>query len=209
MADRRPLTPAEFRRITGVSDEALARLRDYVALLAHWQRRINLVSRRSLADVWRRHVLDSAQVHGLLPSAARTVVDLGSGAGFPGLVIAILGGPTVHLVESNARKCAFLRVAIRATGADARVHHGRVEDLEPWPADVVTARGLAPLPGLLDLAEGFLAADSQCLFLKGAGVKQELTDSLETWNMEVEPIRSLSDPSGTILRLKEIARRHA
>ena len=103
-----PLTAEDFRRLTGVSRETLARLERHAALLTKWQKRINLVGRESLRDLWRRHMLDSAQLVPLLPERTRSVADIGSGAGFPGLVLAIMGVPEVHLIEADARKCAFL-----------------------------------------------------------------------------------------------------
>lgn len=203
-----PLTPAAFRARTGVSADTLARLETLVALLFKWQARINLVGRGTVADVWRRHVLDSAQLAPLVPAAARTVVDLGSGAGFPGLVLAILGVGGVHLVESDARKCAFLREAARLTGATVTLHGARAEALAPLAADVVTARALAPLPVLLDLAEKFIQPHTICVFPKGRNAEQELTESQKTWMMTVSRIESLTDPQGTILKLEDISRRH-
>ena len=203
-----PLSPREFRDLSGVAEACLSRFETYVAMLIQWQRRVNLVSTASLADVWRRHLLDSAQLHGLLPAAARTVIDLGSGAGFPGLVLAIMGGPTVHLVESNDRKCAFLDAVNRATEAGAVIHNTRVADLEPLTADVVTARAFAPLPRLLEAARPLLAEGATCLFLKGRKVNEELTESAKTWIMRTTRFDSSSDPSGTILKLEGISRHH-
>jgi 16S rRNA (guanine527-N7)-methyltransferase len=203
-----PLTAEDFRRLTGVSRETLARLERHAALLAKWQKRINLVGRESLRDLWRRHMLDSAQLVPLLPERTRSVADIGSGAGFPGLVLAIMGVPEVHLIEADARKCAFLGEAVRVTetAASVRIHRGRVEDLDPWPVDVVVARAVAPLTRLLDYAEPFLRGGTVGLFPKGAGVEEELTRSRETWTMTVERFPSVSDPSGTILRLGNITR---
>lgn len=204
-----PLTPEAFRQLTGVSRETLDRLEVYAATLRKWQRRINLVGRDSLGDLWRRHFLDSAQLLPLIPPAARTLVDLGSGAGFPGLVLAALGVPGVHLVESDARKCAFLREVARLVEVEVRIHNRRIEDVAPMTADVVTARALAPLDELLDLAEPFIAPHSICVFLKGRGADEELTRARETWNMTVMRHPSASDPSGTILRLEHLHREPA
>jgi 16S rRNA (guanine527-N7)-methyltransferase len=203
-----PLSPEEFRGLTAVTKACLSRLETYVDMLIQWQRRVNLVSTASLSDVWRRHFLDSAQLHDLLPAAAKTVIDLGSGAGFPGLVLAIMGGPTVHLVESNGRKCAFLEAANRATEAGAVIHNARVSELEPIVADVVTARAFAPLPRLLEAAQPLLAEGGSCLILKGRKVNEELTESAKTWIMKTTRFNSSSDPSGTILKLEEISRHH-
>ena len=201
-----PLTSSEFQRLTGVSRETLARLELYAEALRKWQAAINLVSRDSLPDLWRRHFLDSAQLRPLIPPGARVVVDLGSGAGFPGLVLAALGIPEVHLVESDARKCAFLRETARQMAVSVQIHNRRAEDMPRIPADVVTARALASLPNLLDLAEPLFQPHSICLFLKGKGVDEELTRAHETWNMTVMRHPSASDPSGTILRLEHIRR---
>lgn len=189
-----------------VSRETLARLETYLTLLERWQRAVNLVGRGSLADPWRRHILDSAQLRDHLPAASRSIVDLGSGAGFPGLVLAILGRPGVHLIESDQRKVAFLREAARITETAVTVHAARIEALPGWVADVVTARGLAPLPRLLDLAERFIGPRTVCLLLKGREVESELTVTARSWHMSVQRCTSRSDPSGVVLKLEELAR---
>jgi 16S rRNA (guanine527-N7)-methyltransferase len=203
------MTPLEFQRLTDVSRETLARLETYAALLRKWQKAINLVSRDSLGDLWRRHMLDSAQLLPLLPKNTRILVDLGSGAGFPGLVLAALGVPEVHLIESDARKCAFLREAARGLGVAVQIRNCRVEEMPAMAADAVTARALAPLPDLLDLAERFLGSHTICLFLKGKGVDEELTRAGERWSMTLARQSSASDPSGTILRLEHVHRDRA
>ena len=205
-----PLTPEAFAAACDVSRETLERLRRYAETLVKWQKSINLVSPESLKDLWRRHMLDSAQLLTFLPPQIQGLVDMGSGAGFPGLVLAILGVPNVHLIESDARKCAFLAEAARAAslevGRNPTIHRSRLEDVAELQADVVTARACAPLAQLLAHAEPFLRADSTCLFLKGARVEEELTEAKKTWRMRVERFPSLSDPSGTILRMKQVAR---
>ncbi len=204
-----PLSPEDFQRETGVSRETLLRLTVYAELLAKWTRAINLVSPASLGDLWRRHMLDSAQLSPLLPRAPagrpRVIVDLGSGAGFPGLVLAILGSGDVHLVESDRRKAVFLREVVRETGCGAQVHATRIEELAPFPADVVTARACAPLAQLLGYAYKFPGQASGrrpcCLFLKGRRVDEELTEARKRWKMTVEPFRSRTESGGTILRI--------
>jgi 16S rRNA (guanine527-N7)-methyltransferase len=205
MADA-PLDPEGFATEIGVSRETLDRLRLYAALLTKWTARIDLIAPSTLPDLWRRHLLDSAQLHPLLPPDARRLVDLGSGGGFPGLVLAILGAPDVHLVESDQRKCAFLREVARATGTTVTIHTARIEAAAPLAGDVVTARALAPLERLLGWAVPHLAPGGVCLFLKGARNDDELTAAARTWTMEVDPLPSRSDPSGRILRLTGIAR---
>lgn len=201
-----PLDPEGFAATVAVSRETLDRLQTYLDLLAHWQRRVNLVGRATLADPWRRHILDSAQLLRFLPDRAGSIVDLGSGAGFPGLVLAICGVGGVHLIESNRRKAQFLLEVARLVDVEVKVHPARIGQVPGWPADVITARALAPLPRLLELAERFLAPRTQCLVLKGARVRSELTEAARSWHMNAEIFTSLSDPSGAVLKLKDIGR---
>jgi 16S rRNA (guanine527-N7)-methyltransferase len=196
-----------FARDTGVSRETLERLEGFAALLAKWQRAINLVAPDSLPDLWRRHMLDSAVLYPLIPPGNGTLVDLGSGAGFPGLVLAIMGVTEVHLLESDARKCAFLTEAARlfAPGR-VKVHRGRVEAAPTIAADVVTARALAELPDLLAYAARFLKPDGICLFLKGRRVEDELTLAGQTWTMAADRLPNPAESSGIILRIKGLDR---
>lgn len=201
-----PLGAEGFVELISVSRETLTRLEAYAALLTQWSARINLVGRDTLADLWRRHILDSAQLWPLVPGAARNLIDLGSGAGFPGLVLGILGVPGVELVEADSRKCAFLREAARITETDVTIRPCRIEAVPPHPADVVTARALAPLARLLDLARPFLAPDSVCLFLKGERAPEELTLARKRWTMTASLSQSRSDPRGVVLRLQQVVR---
>lgn len=201
-----PLSGAACAAQLGVSRETLARLTLHLELLQRWQTAINLVGPATLADPWRRHVLDSAQLLAHLPEGAGNLVDLGSGAGFPGLVLAILGVPHVTLIESHRRKAQFLRQVARATATEVTILAERAEQVAPFAAAVVTARALAPLPRLLPLAARFLAADGVCLLLKGATVGDELTAAAKSWHMAAEKFPSLSAPSGIVLKLRGIAR---
>jgi len=195
------VTPVEF----DVSRETLGRLDILAETLRAWQPRINLVSNKSLDDLWRRHFLDSIQlVNWLTPDMQ--VLDMGSGAGFPGLVISIVTGAPVVLAESDSRKCSFLREARRLTDANAEIAEGRIEKLNAGSFDVVAARALAPLPGLLGHAARFVKSDGFCLFLKGARVDDELTNAGENWNMQLEQHQSLSEPDGTVLRIRNLSR---
>jgi len=203
---RLPLGPVGFARITGVSRETLSRLETYVDLLERWNRRINLIGRNTLGDIWRRHILDSAQLYPLLPARTRLLVDLGSGAGLPGLVLAVMGVAEVHLVESDQRKAAFLREAIRVTGVPAILHPERVEKIPAFVADAVTARALASLDELNDLAEKFRGARTFSLFLKGASVDEELAVASQRWAMKIERLPSRADPTGCILKIENIQR---
>jgi len=194
--------------MTGASAETADRLAAYLALLEKWQRRINLVGSGSMEDPWRRHILDSAQLLPLVPAASPSVVDLGTGAGFPGVVVAIMGDARVHLVESNARKCEFLSEVLRITETKATIHHKRIEEVVPLAVDVVTARGCANLLTLLDYAKPLLAPTGICLFLKGKSVEAELTESQKKWRMQTQRITSRSDPAGVVLKLSDIVPRH-
>jgi 16S rRNA (guanine527-N7)-methyltransferase len=202
----RPLSREAFAEQLGVSRETLERLTVHLDLLRRWQPAINLVGPATLADPWRRHILDSAQLAAHLPAGAANLVDLGSGAGFPGMVLALLGVGGVHLIEADRRKAQFLREVARATGAPATIHAARIERMQDWPAAVVTARALAPLPRLLELADRFLVSDSVCLLLKGKSVERELTNARVSWHMVSETFPSLSDPLGTVLKLRGICR---
>ncbi len=201
---------AEFQKITHVSRETIARLALYESLLIKWQKTINLVGPKTLKDIWGRHFLDSAQLFGLLPKHTRILVDLGSGAGFPGLVLSILGVPEVHLIESDARKAAFLHEAARITESSAIIHNKRIEAVSDLRADVVTARALAPLQDLLNWAFPFLDKPGEehgvALFLKGQNVEEELTNTTNYWKMQAERFESLTDPTGSILRLNGLSR---
>ncbi len=201
-----PLTAEETGRLLDVSRETIERLAVYLELLARWQVTVNLVGGSTLADPWRRHVLDSGQLWRFWPRGARRLVDLGSGAGLPGLVLAILGAPEAHLIESDRRKAAFLREAARATGTGVTVHACRIEAAPPLEAEVVTARALAPLSALIGLAQRFIGPAGQCLFLKGRAVADELVEARRYWRMTIETHPSLTDPESSILLLREIAR---
>jgi 16S rRNA (guanine527-N7)-methyltransferase len=192
-----------------VSRETMAALETYAGLLRKWQKAINLVSKATLDDLWHRHFLDSAQLTRLLPDGDGQMLDLGSGAGFPGLVLALLTGRPTHLIESDQRKAAFLGEVARATGCAGRVqiHAARVEALKPWAAPVITARALADLSQLLDWASPFVTADTTCVFPKGGKAEDELTAALRVWKMTVERRRSVTDPTGLILRLSHLERR--
>lgn len=202
----RPLDAAGFAAATGVSRETLERLRAYAELLVAWSARLNLVGRATLDDIWRRHFLDSAQLMPLLPSGAASLIDLGSGAGFPALVLAIMGARGVELVEADSRKAAFLREAARIAGADVTIRACRIEAVPPRRADVVTARACAPLERLLTLGQRFIGPETTCLFLKGSRAEEELTTAAKAWTMTVSRHPSLADPSGVVLSLQRVVR---
>jgi 16S rRNA (guanine527-N7)-methyltransferase len=189
-----------------VSRETLERLTLFGDLLLRWNRTINLISRADEANLWPRHIADSLQLNAHVPPGTSVAIDFGSGAGFPGLVLAIGTGTKFHLVEADTRKAAFLREAARETAAPVTVHACRIEAAALAAAPLVTARALAPLSNLLALASPFLAEGGICLFPKGRDAELELTDAARTWNMRVEKIPSQVDRSGVILRISEVAR---
>lgn len=193
-----------------VSRETLDRLDHYAALLRKWNPRINLVARSTLDDLEKRHFVDSAQVYDLAPHPVDHWADLGSGGGFPGLVIAIMaldrGSPeTVTLVESDARKCAFLRTVIRETGARARVINDRIEIIPPLNAGVLSARALSSLTELLTFAHRHLAPTGTALFLKGANWKKELSEAQSKWKFEYQVARSKTEDGPVILGITGVA----
>jgi 16S rRNA (guanine527-N7)-methyltransferase len=201
------VSPDEFAAAADVSRETLARLKAYVGLLSDWNARHNLVSARSLDDVWRRHVWDSAQLARFVPETARTLADLGSGAGFPGLVLAELlrGRIRVTLFEATAKKCRFLEAVRDRLALDAVIRNERVEDAGVPPFDIVTARACAPLNRLFSYAQHFAGPHTTCLFLKGQNVGSELTQARKFWQMRVQQHPSLTDPSGVVLEIRELA----
>jgi 16S rRNA (guanine527-N7)-methyltransferase len=202
-----PYGPEDFRRDTGVSRETLDRLRIYAELLLRWNKRINLIGRGSEADLWRRHILDSAQLAALIPPGAKSAADIGAGAGLPGLILSILNIPAqIHLIEPDRRKCAFLREAIRLTQCTAIVHESRVEEVDLPAQDVVLARACAPLDKLLERAQKLVSIHTICIFPKGAQAEQELTAARGHWNMRVRQVPSRTAKSGRILVLTEVAR---
>ena len=177
-------------------------------MLTDWNQRISLVSAASLAEFWPRHAFDSAQLLEIAPSA-RVWVDLGAGAGFPGLVLAILlkeaSGAKVHLVESQAKKCRFLEAVVQALGLPAQVHNARAENLA-LKSDIVTARAVAPLVRLLGFAKPYLAKGAIGLFQKGRSVDAEIEDARGVWRFTCNIVPSLSDPEGRILKVEAVSR---
>lgn len=199
--------PEEFASATGVSRETLGRLVRYADLLRDWNSRHNLVSPGSLEDLWRRHFWDSAQLAPLVPQNARTLADLGSGAGFPGLVLAELlrNRVEVTLHDATGKKCAFLAAAAAAMDLPVTIQNKRMEDIPAQAFDVITARACAPLPKLLNYVHNFAGPGSICLLLKGQNVGSELTEAHKCWKMEARQIPSLTGPSGVILELRDLS----
>jgi len=198
--------PEEFAEKTGVSRETLSRLKAYADILTDWNGRHNLVSASTVGDAWQRHFWDSAQLVPLIPPSAKTLADLGSGAGFPGLVLAemLRGRVVVSLYEATGKKAAFLTAAAERMQLPVTIHNQRMEDAPARAYDVVTARACAPLPVLLKYAQRFTGPNSVCLLLKGQNVGSELTEAHKSWKMKARQIPSLTDPSGTVLELTEL-----
>jgi 16S rRNA (guanine527-N7)-methyltransferase len=203
-----PQTAAAFQAATGCGDAQLADVEAYLALLTEWNGKMNLVGPSALAEFWPRHAYDSAQLLRLAPEA-KVWADLGAGAGFPGLVLAILlkgrPGAKVHLVESMAKRCRFLAEVATTLALPVEIHNARAEDLG-IRVDIVTARACAPLPRLLGYAEPYLRKGATGLFLKGQDVVSELTEAAKYWKFEAELSASSSAPDGRILQVKGLSR---
>ncbi|MDC1294197.1 16S rRNA (guanine(527)-N(7))-methyltransferase RsmG [Candidatus Puniceispirillum sp.] len=198
------MTPDHVGELLNVSRETIDKFQAYLTLLEKWQRRINLVANSTLVDAWQRHILDSGQLAAHYPPQTRHILDVGSGAGFPGLVLAIMGNVTVDLVESDQRKAVFLSTVTRELGLPAKIHNQRIENMPNLRPDVITARALAPVPKLLSLIETQLSSACVCLFLKGASVEDELTNLQSYSTMIPTTHPSLSGPTGVVLELKNL-----
>ena len=200
----------EFLQKQDVSRETLARLDRYAALLEKWNPAINLISKSTLAELWTRHFLDSAQIFDLCPPNAQSWADLGSGGGFPGLVVAILAAERapdlrVTLAESDVRKATFLNTVAREVGVSVMIRPDRIESLSPLASDVLSARALAPLDQLLSFAALHLAPGGLALFPKGASHADELAKARVNWAFSVEETQSKTDPNAVILGIKGLA----
>ena len=198
-----------------VSRETLDRLDALVSLVRRWQPVKNLISNKTLDELWLRHVADSLQLADLRPDV-RIWADLGAGAGFPGLVIACTWhdtGRMMHLVESNHRKCAFLQEAARTLGLSVTVHNARIEDAIPYllkeKIEVVSARALASMSQLIHYCAPLVDNHAEALFLKGQDVDKELTDATKYWNISAHMIPSKTDPDGRIVSITKVETRAA
>ena len=197
-----------FSREIPVSRETLKALGVFVSKLVFWQRSMNLVGARTLEQVWKRHILDSAQIFGILEEEGRRL-DMGSGAGYPGRVLAILGRPNVGLLESSGKKCSFLRHVVRELGLEVEIIQSRIEDYKPTnKVKFVTARALAPLDRLLEYSWPLIGGEGKGIFLKGKTVNTELTMAKNNWMMELVEHPSKSDASGVILEIGGIKKIH-
>lgn len=191
-----------------VSRETIDRLKEFVALLTKWNAAINLVSKDSISQIWSRHMVDSAQIFSLAANV-KLWADLGSGGGFPGVVIAILAAEmdpdmNVVLVESDQRKAAFLRQTCINLGLSTEISSERIEKIHSLQADVISARALAPLPQLCEFTRRHLAPDGRAIFLKGRSYQAEIAAARESWNFSLETHASITDPASIILVLRGI-----
>lgn len=193
-----------FLERMAVPYDTASQLDRYVGMLGEWNEKFNLVSANTFPDVWMRHIFDSAQLKTHIDQKARSLVDIGSGAGFPGLVLSILGVPNVHVIESIGKKAGFLKEVAKELALDVKVHHGRAEEMKNLKVDVVTARAVAPLKDLIKIARPFLKKDSVCLFLKGRTVETEMAQTGAIKKYVCERIASASDPSGSILLIRNL-----
>jgi len=206
------MSPEDFAQQAPIEPESLDDYRVWEALLQKWNARINLVAPKSLPDFWRRHALDSAQLAPLIPPEAKIIVDFGSGAGFPGLAVAIQAkhkrwDQTVHLIESAGKKASFLKSVSRETDLNTVIHAERIEAVECLNADIITARAFAPLHRLLPLAALHLRPNGTLILLKGASLDEEIMEARQDWEFETSRIPSLSDESGVIVTISELSPR--
>jgi len=201
----------EFKTAFNVSRETLGRLDQYAALLEKWNPVINLVSKTTIETLWRRHFHDSAQIFQFHPLKTSHWVDLGSGGGFPALVLAVFAkerrpDDRFTLVESDVRKVAFLQTVIREAGLNAEVVADRIEKTPPLEADILTARALSSLDNLLEYANHHLKPCGTAIFPKGEKYKKEIDDAFAFWNFDVEEFTSKTNPNGAILKIGGISR---
>lgn len=198
----------DFADDIDVSRETLDKLQNYSSSLVKWQKAKNLVANSTLDDRWRRHFLDSAQLYPLIrryhPAGPLNILDIGSGAGFPGLVLSIMGLGAVTMVEANGRKCTFMKHVARETFAPVTVLDQRIESVSPQEFDIITSRACAKITQLLDWSGPFIGLNSEMWLLKGVTAEDELTQAEALWNMTVEQFDSRSSQEGVILRLSGI-----
>jgi 16S rRNA (guanine527-N7)-methyltransferase len=214
-ANKDPLeikTPDELSRVFSVSRETVDRLKIYESVLRKWQRAVNLVAPATLPNIWTRHFADSLQIANLVPETAKKLVDIGSGGGFPGLVLAAhfadSGGPSVTLVESDQRKCAFLREAARSMEISVDILSTRIENDANLTAlvgvDVVTARALAPLGRLLSLVAPFVSGETSCIFMKGRDAGREIEEARRSWRFDTREQPSITDTQAKIIVIRHL-----
>ena len=200
----------DFCFFQDVSRETFEKFVIFKKTLIKWQKSINLISKNSIEDVWVRHFLDSAQLYSITKNFDGNIIDFGSGAGFPGLVLAMMGHKNIHLVESDQKKCTFLREVAMLSETDVIIHNNRIEKLEFFDVDLITARALAPLNKLIDYAEAFSKKSKtkkitpKMLFLKGKSYKKEILELSKTKKISFQEYESITDDFGKILYINSI-----
>ncbi len=200
----------DFCLFQNVSRETYEKFSIYYKTLIKWQNSINLVSKNTIERVWERHFLDSAQLYNITKEIDGNIIDFGSGAGFPGLILAMMGNKKIHLVESDKKKCTFLREVSMLSETNVTVHHNRIEDLEYFHVELITARALAPLNKLIDYAEAFTKNSTnnqklpKLLFLKGKSYKKEISELAKSKSFSIQEFESITDKFGKILYINKI-----
>jgi len=190
-----------------ISHETFEKLSAYHDLLLKWQSKINLISNDTIKDVWRRHFLDSLQLLPYIDNKEKTIVDLGSGAGFPAMALAVAGFQNVRLVESDIRKSAFLREVVRITETKATIHNCRIEDVKIEKIDIVTSRACASLDKLLHLIYDKISHETICLFHKGKNYSMEFEEASKNWQYDISATPSIVDSEGVIVKISNLHKR--
>lgn len=202
----------ELPIVADVSRETVEKLRAYRDLLLKWSKAINLIAEPDLTNIWDRHIMDGVQLRPFLDLSAKNWLDMGSGGGLPGIVLAIMAPEThpelqLNLVESDQRKCEFLRMVCRELGLSATVENERLEKLTPRVYDRISARALAPLPKLLTYAKPLMGPDTRLVFLKGRNYKAEIQEAARHWTLTCEELPSATDPEGIILVITDLEKK--
>lgn len=200
------MTREEFSKALSfdVSRETWEKFSLYVELLKKWQRKINLISPNTVNNIWIRHVLDSAQLQHFIPHNDKKIVDIGSGAGFPALVLSMMGYNNIVMIESDHRKCSFLRAVLRQCDLSSKVICSRIEDVNIQDVDIVTARALSSLDKLLEYSFPLLSSDGFCLFLKGEKASEEIIEARENWVFSAKAFESVTSKNAQILQIAKI-----
>lgn len=194
-----------------VSRETFDKLEQYEASLSEWQQKFNLVSNSSLEDAWNRHFLDSVQIFKFIPEDAKTLYDFGSGAGFPGMVLAVIAGEKtpylkISLIESIGKKTLYLNEVKNITRVNVDVLNQRIENIAPKKVDVITSRAMASLKELLEYTNKFFSKKTKCIFLKGRSYAEEINEAKKTWSFNFEVVKSQTSDEGVILIITNLLR---
>jgi 16S rRNA (guanine527-N7)-methyltransferase len=196
-----------FQKVIGVSHETLTKFDRYAEILIEWNQKFNLVSESTLPHIWSRHFLDSAQLFKHIDPAGKHIADLGSGAGFPGLVLSIMGIPGIRLIESTRKKAAFLDTVIAELGLTAKTCNERIETMQQT-FDIMTARALKPLSDMLPLIHKIMRKNAKLVLLKGENLDIELAAAAKFWTFQTEKIPSITSPFGSVVIIRDIGLKH-